>query len=64
MQKQSDENFALADSYAKDLEACQEENSQQRKLISQLKAQIATFRFQLQNGVGESVRENIPDYCT
>jgi hypothetical protein len=64
LQKQSDENFALADSYAKDLEACQEENSQQRKLISQLKAQIATFRFQLQNGAGESVRENIPDDCT
>lgn len=64
LQKQSDENFALADSYAKDLEACQEENSQQRKLISQLKAQITTLRFQLQNATGDSMKENVPDAGT
>src|SRR5699024_5179274 len=61
LKKQSDENFALADSYAKDFEACQEENRQQRKLVSQLKAQIATLRFQLQNATGDSMKGNVPD---
>lgn len=61
LQKQCDETLSLADSYAKDCEACCEENEQQRQLIGQLKAQILTLRFQLRETTGEDEDQNVPE---
>lgn len=61
LQKQSDENLSLADSYAKDCEASREENDKQRQLISQLKAQVSALRFQLKDVTGETAEQCIPE---
>lgn len=64
LQKQCDENFALADSYAKDCEDCREENERQRKIIRQLKAQLEIFRYQLENTIGQTEKLVVPDDAT
>ena len=61
LQKQCDENLALADSYAKDYEACADENDRQQQLIRNLKAQIATLRGPLKNPGGRVADEKIPE---
>ena len=61
LQKQSEENLALADSYAKDYETYREENDQQRQLIGQLKAQISMLRYQLKEATGADVEQRIPE---
>lgn len=61
LQKQSEENMALADSYAKDCEDCSNEIDWQRQLIRQLKSQIATLRFQLNNATKGESEHNIPE---
>lgn len=60
MQKQSEEYLFLADSYAKDYEACSAEVDQQRQLIGRLKAQIANFRSMFQSTVGNSDGQTVP----
>ena len=61
LQKQSEENLSLADSYAKDCEAYREENDQQRQLIGQLKAQVSMLRYQLKEATGADVEQKIPE---
>ena len=61
LQKQCDENIALADSYAKDYEICADENNQQQQLIRNLKAQIAILRDSLKNSSEEYADEQIPE---
>lgn len=60
LQKQSDENLSLADSYANDYEKLRGEYDQQRQLIAQLKAQVASLRYQLEEVTGESTDQNVP----
>lgn len=48
LQKQCEENLALADSYSKDCDTQVEENEQLRLQNRRLKAQIATLRYQMQ----------------
>lgn len=54
LQKQSEENLSIADSYAQDLEECKSNCDEQRRLISKLKAQIIGLRYQL-NDIDETV---------
>lgn len=61
LQKQSDENLSLADSYARDCEALQEEIDQQRQRIRQLSARIETLGFQLQTVTGNPTELSIPE---
>lgn len=60
LQKQSDENLSLADSYANDYEKLREEYDQQRQLIAQLKVQVASLRYQLEEATGEPTDQNVP----
>lgn len=60
LQKQSDENLSLADSYANDYEKLSEEYDQQRQLIAQLKVQVASLRYQLEEATGEPTDQNVP----
>ena len=59
LQKQSDENLSLADSYANDYENLREEHEQQRQLIIQLKAQIDFLRYRFKEATGESTDQKI-----
>ena len=60
LQKQSDENLSLADSYYQDCEVLRGECEQQRQLIGQLKAQVTTLQYRLENATGESTDQNVP----
>ena len=61
MQKQCDECLSLADSYAKDLEICTDENERQRQTIGKLKARIETLQFQLETALGEDAGQGVPE---
>lgn len=60
LQKQCDENLALADSYAKDYEAYRDETDKQCQKINHLKAQITAFRFQIKEATGKSIDQDVP----
>lgn len=60
LQKQSDENLSLAESYYQDCEVLREECEQQRQLIGQLKAQVTTLQYRLEKATGESADQSIP----
>ena len=60
LQKQSDENLSLAESYYQDSESLREECEQQRQLVGQLKAQITTLRYRLEDATGESTDQSVP----
>ena len=61
LQKQCEENLSLADSYAGDCQALEEENDRQRQLIGQLKAQLDALRFQLQTATGGDGSGDVPE---
>lgn len=60
LQKQSDENLSLAESYYQDCESLREECEQQRQLIGQLKAQVTTLQYSLEDATGESTDQSVP----
>lgn len=60
LQLQCDENLSLADSYSQDCEDYRAQNDQLRETVSQLKAQLASLRYQLEEATGASSQAEIP----